>query len=152
MIASTLTWTQNKCSLLPPSLWHSICSHYNSIINMYNYCVFEATKRSLISSFSLDRRRLIPSHERAYTKQWQFNMAHQQISTQQKQSTRQVKISAKICDGFLDIIPLCIVSSAPAEWRFTNHIHRCQSTRWPHARICKSFVLHHGTSPTGGSR
>lgn len=62
-------------------LWR-LCSRYYHYINDHSYHAFEVTKTKLFP--------------RRHTNQWQFNMAHQNISAQQNEFTIQTKILAKI--------------------------------------------------------
>ncbi|KAM3253645.1 hypothetical protein ACQJBY_047629 [Aegilops geniculata] len=79
-----------------------ICADYNISINDHNYYVLEVTKE-----------RLFAAREKAQTKQWQFNMARQQVNTQQNEFARQTMILAKICNGFFDILPLRMYPQRP---------------------------------------
>ena len=69
-----------------------ICADYNISVNDHNYYALEVTKEKTFC--------------RAQTKQWQFNMARQQVATQQNKLTRQTIILAKICNNLFDILPL----------------------------------------------
>ena len=78
-----------------------ICADYNISINDHNYYALEVTKE-----------RLFIARQKAQTKQWQFNMARQQATTQQNEFARQTMIPAKICSSFFDVLPLRMYPSA----------------------------------------
>lgn len=60
-----------------------ICANYDVTINDYNYYMLQVTKEKLSSA-----------QDKVRTKQWQFNMARQQVSTQQAEFGRQTNILA----------------------------------------------------------
>ena len=62
-----------------------ICADYNISTNDHNYYALEVAKE-----------RLFTARENAQAKQWRFNMARQQVATQQNKLTRQTIILAKI--------------------------------------------------------
>lgn len=78
------------------------CADYSISINDHNYYALEVTKE-----------RLFTAREKAQTKQWQFNMARRQVSTKQNKFARQTMILTKICNGFLDILPLRMYPQRP---------------------------------------
>lgn len=78
---------------------------------------------------------------------------HGQISTQQKKFTRQVKILAKICDGFPDIIPLCMypqcLQTKDPLITYTG-AKRSHGRMQEFAKVLEYFIT--DTNSTGGDR
>ena len=72
-----------------------IMLNYNTIINDYNYYALQVT-----------RGKLFTVQAKVRTKQCQFNMTCQQVATQHDELGRQIKILAKNCDNFCDVVPL----------------------------------------------
>ncbi|KAM3224300.1 hypothetical protein ACQJBY_057597 [Aegilops geniculata] len=117
-----------------------ICADYNISINDHNYYVLEVTKE-----------RLFTAREKAQTKQWQFNMARQQVNTQQNEFARQTMILTKICNGFFDILPLRMYPQCPDS---DDPIITYTGTHPPVGRMQElAKSLYHyttGTNPAGG--
>ena len=117
-----------------------ICADYNISINDHNYYALEVTKE-----------RLFTARKKAQTKQWQFNMARQQVTTQQNEFTRQTMILAKICNNFFDILPLCMYPQRPDSddpiITYTG-THRIVGRVQELAKSLYHFIT--GTNPAGG--
>ncbi|XBI42354.1 hypothetical protein VPH35_126696 [Triticum aestivum] len=81
-----------------------ICANYNISIKVHNYYSY---------ALEVTKERLFTAREKAQTKQWWFNMACQQVTAQQNETTIQTVILAKICNSFFDILPLHIYPQCP---------------------------------------
>ncbi|VAH17038.1 unnamed protein product [Triticum turgidum subsp. durum] len=117
-----------------------ICADYNISVNDHNYYALEVTKE-----------RLFTAREKAQTKQWQFNMARQQVTTQQNEFARQTMILAKICNNFYDILPLRMYPQRPTSSdpiiTYTG-AHRPVRRMEEFAKSLYHFIT--GTNPVGG--
>ena len=116
------------------------CVDYSISINDHNYYALQVTKE-----------RLFTAREKAQAKQWQFNMARQQVSTKQNEFARQTMILAKICNGFFDILPFCMYPQRPDSddpiITYTG-THRLVGRVQELAKSLYHFIT--GTNPAGG--